>query len=118
MLIQGDDLQNIMHEMHRGGLFGKVAIGLDYFDATINRVAAWSIGLRACSKAILTALLTPDHLLEQAEQQGDLTARLALTDEFQNLPYNAVWDMLLSLIHIWTYRCWRARWPLCPTWCW
>ena len=83
-----------MHEMHRGGLFGKVAIGLDYFDATINRVAAWSIGLRACSKAILTALLTPDHLLEQAEQQGDLTARLALTDEFQNLPYNAVWDML------------------------
>lgn len=94
VLIQGDDLQNIMHEMHRGGLFGKVAIGLDYFDATINRVAAWSIGLRACSKAILTALLTPDHLLEQAEQQGDLTARLALTDEFQNLPYNAVWDML------------------------
>lgn len=70
VLIQGDDLQNIMHEMHRGGLFGKVAIGLDYFDATINRVAAWSIGLRACSKAILTALLTPDHLLEQAEQQG------------------------------------------------
>lgn len=59
VLIQGDDLQNIMHEMHRGGLFGKVAIGLDYFDATINRVAAWSIGLRACSKAILTALLTP-----------------------------------------------------------
>lgn len=93
-LIQGDDLYSLMIEMKRGGLFGKLAMGLDYFDASINRVAAWVIGLRAASKAILSALLEPTHLLEKAEETGDFTTRLALIDEFKNLPVNAVWDML------------------------
>lgn len=106
VLLQCDDLTAVMQEMKRGDLFGKVGIGLDYFDATINRVAAWSIGLRAASKAILTALLTPDHLLQQAEQTGDLTARLALTDECKNLPYNAVWEMF----------CLRRGVPAGPEW--
>ena len=94
VLIQGDDLTNLMLEMKRGGFFNKIGMGLDYFDASINRVAAWVIGLRAAGKAILTALLEPSHLLETAEENGDFTSRLALMEEFKNLPINAVWDML------------------------
>ena len=94
VLIQSDDLTNLMIEMKRGGFFGKISMGLDYFDASINRVAAWVIGLRAAGKAILTALLEPSHLLEEAEAKGDYTTRLALMDEFKNLPINAVWEML------------------------
>ena len=94
VLIQGDDLSALMQEMKRGGFFHQVGMGLDYFDASINRVAAWVIGLRAAGKAMLTALLEPSALLEQAEADGDFTARLALTEEFKNLPANAVWEYL------------------------
>lgn len=94
VLIQGDDLTNLMLELKRGGLFHKIGMGLDYFDASINRVAAWVIGLRAAGKAILTALLEPSNLLEDAEEKGDFTSRLALMEEFKNLPINAVWEML------------------------
>ena len=94
VLIQGDELENLMHEMQRGGLYNKVGIGLDYFDATINRVAAWGIGLRAAGKAILTSLLEPTALIQEAERREDFTSRLALLDECRNLPVNAVWDML------------------------
>ena len=94
VLIQGDDLTGLMQELKRAGLFGKIAIGLDYFDASINRVAAWVIGLRAAGKAMLTALLEPSDLLEKAEAEGDFTSRLALLEEFKNLPVNAVWDYL------------------------
>lgn len=94
VLIQGDDLSAIMSEIKRANLFSRVAMGLDYFDASINRVAAWVIGLRAAGKALLSALLEPSQLLEDAEANGDFTTRLALTDECKNLPVNAVWDML------------------------
>lgn len=94
VLIQGDDLSNLMFEMKRGNLFDKVGMGLDYFDASINRVAAWTIGLRAFGKALLGALLEPSQMLFDAEAQEDFTTRLALIDEFKNLPINAVWDML------------------------
>lgn len=84
-----------MQEMRRGKLYGRVPMGLDYFDASINRVAAWVIGLRAAAKAILCSLLEPFHLIDKAELEGDFTARLALMDEFKNLPANAVWNYLL-----------------------
>jgi L-rhamnose isomerase len=93
-LIQGDDLTNLMLEMKRGAFFGKIGMGLDYFDASINRLAAWTIGLRAAGKAMLTSLLEPSDLLEVAEAEGDFTSRLALMEEFKNLPINAVWDIL------------------------
>jgi len=106
VLIQSDELTMLMQELKRGNLFGKIAIGLDYFDATINRVAAWTIGLRAAGKAILTALLEPTHLIEDAEAAGDYTARLALSEEFKNLPVNAVWD----------YVCLNQNVPLGTEW--
>lgn len=94
VVIQSDDLSQLMQELKRGGFFNKINIGLDYFDASINRVAAWAIGLRAAGKAMLSALLEPTDLLEKAEATGDYTLRLALLEEFKNLPVNAVWDYL------------------------
>ena len=96
VLIQSGELTALMQEVIRGKLLesGKVFMGLDYFDASINRVAAWTIGLRAAGKALLTALLEPWDMLKKAEEDEDFTTRLALTDEFNNLPVNAVWDHL------------------------
>ena len=86
-LIQDDGLLNLMLELKRADLFDKnVGIGLDYFDATINRVTAWTIGLRACGKAMLTALLEPTELLRGVEYSGNLGKALALRDEMHNLP--------------------------------
>ncbi len=65
---------------------------LDYFDASINRVAAWVIGARATLKAILLALLEPSEMLKKEEAAGNHTARLALMEEIRDLPYGAVWD--------------------------
>lgn len=94
-LIQDDGLRAVLQEIKRQGWFnGKVNLGLDYFDATINRVSAWIIGLRAVGKALLETLLEPTDLLLEAESRANNTLRLALMDEFNNLPYNAVWDYL------------------------
>ncbi len=94
VLLQGDDLSALMDEVTRNRFFdsGKLFMGLDYFDGSVNRVAAWVIGLRAAGKALLTALCEPFALLDAAELSGDFTTRLALNDEFKNLPSNAVWD--------------------------
>jgi L-rhamnose isomerase len=75
-----------------GGYLGRVRIALDYFDATINRVAAWVIGTRNLLRALLIALLEPSKLLRDAEASGDYTSRLALQEEFKLLPAGAVWD--------------------------
>jgi L-rhamnose isomerase len=75
-----------------GGSLGRVRIGLDYFDAGINRVAAWVIGTRNMSKALLLALLAPIGKLKQAELEGDYTTRLALMEDAKLLPAGAVWD--------------------------
>jgi L-rhamnose isomerase len=87
-----DELQNIMLEIARGGYEDRVAIALDYFDASINRVAAWVIGVRNAQKALLKALLEPTAAIREAEREGDYTARLALIEEAKTLPFSAVWD--------------------------
>lgn len=88
----GDELHAIAQEIVRGDYLGRVRIGLDFFDASINRVAAWVIGTRATLKALLAALLEPTDLLRSAEMMGDRTSRLALMEEFKALPFGAVWD--------------------------
>jgi L-rhamnose isomerase len=75
-----------------GGYADRVRIGLDYFDASINRVAAWVIGTRNMRRALLAALLTPIEELRVAELAGDYTSRLALMEEAKTLPAGAVWD--------------------------
>ncbi len=88
----GDDLLAIAQELVRGGFLGRVRIGLDYFDASINRVAAWTIGARNMLKALAKALLEPIARLRRAEAEGDYTTRLALQEEARTLPAGAVWD--------------------------
>lgn len=87
-----EELIAIAQETVRGGYLNRVHFGLDFFDASINRIAAWVIGARALLKAILMALLEPLPLLREAEQQADYTRRLALQEEFRGLPSAAVWD--------------------------
>ena len=74
----------------------QVAIALDFFDASINRIAAWVIGTRAMRKALLRALLEPAGLLKKAEAGQDGTARLALFEELKSMPWSAVWDQYCS----------------------
>lgn len=87
-----DELQAITQEIVRGGFLDRVHIGLDFFDASINRLAAWVIGTRCLLKALLMALLEPIDTLRQYEREGDLTGRLALLEELKTQPYGAVWD--------------------------
>lgn len=87
-----DDLQAIMQEVVRGGFLERVHIGLDFFDASINRVAAWVIGARNALRGLLMALLEPTATLREYERGGDYTARLALQEEIKGLPFGAVWD--------------------------
>jgi len=87
-----DDLQAIMQEIVRGGFTQRVHIGLDFFDASINRVAAWVIGTRNALRALLMALLEPAARLRQYEDDKNYTARLALLEEAKGLPFGAVWD--------------------------
>lgn len=87
-----DELQAIAQEIVRGDYLSRVHIGLDFFDASINRIAAWVIGTRNTIKAVLCALLEPHERLEQAERSGDFTARLALMEELKSMPFGAVWD--------------------------
>ena len=67
-------------------------IGLDYFDASINRVAAWVIGMRNMLKALLRALLEPYARLQAFEREGDYSSRLAYLEELKAMPWQAVWD--------------------------
>ncbi len=87
-----DDLQAIMQEIVRGGYLERVHIGLDFFDASINRVAAWTIGARNTLRALLMALLEPHNTLDELEQSGDFTRRLALLEALKSMPFGAVWD--------------------------
>lgn len=92
VVIFSDELLAIAQEIVRGEYLERVRIGLDYFDASINRIAAWVIGMRAMLKALLVALLDPVHMLRKIEQEGDFTSRLAWQEHSKNLPYNAVFD--------------------------
>ena len=87
-----DELQAIANEIARNQAFERVHIGLDYFDASINRVAAWTIGARNTLKTLLIALLEPRERLRQYEMEGDYTSRLALQEEMKFMPAGAVWD--------------------------
>jgi L-rhamnose isomerase len=87
-----DELQAIANELIRGQFLPRTHIGLDFFDASINRIAAWVIGARSMLKALLIALLEPTAKLQQFEQAGDHTSRLALMEEIKTLPHGAVWD--------------------------
>ncbi len=100
VVILNDDLRAIAEEIVRGDYLGRVHIGLDFFDASINRVAAWVIGSRCVLKALLLALLEPIQTLRDMETSGDYTGRLALLEELKTLPFGAVWDYYCLLQNV------------------
>jgi len=104
--IYSDDLRDVCREIIRNNYLGKVKMALDYFDASINRIAAWVIGTNSLRKGFLEALLEPVSLLKDAEKAGKNHERLALMEEFKTLPFSAVWDML----------CLKEKKPLGVTW--
>jgi L-rhamnose isomerase len=92
VVILNEELFAIAQELVRSGKLDKVHIGLDFFDASINRVAAWVIGTRNMIKALLYAMLEPTKDLMDAEIKMDFTKRLAMMEELKTLPFGAVWD--------------------------
>lgn len=91
--IMNDDTLDLCKEIVRCGALGRVHIGLDYFDASINRIGAYVIGSRATQKCLLQALLEPLDTLRRYEAEDKGFERLALLEECKSLPWNAVWDM-------------------------
>ena len=92
VVVLGDDLEAIAQELVRGDFLPRTHIGLDFFDASINRVAAWVIGTRNTLKALLKAMVEPTARLRECEAKADYTGRLALQEEVKGLPWGAVWD--------------------------
>ena len=92
VVILDDELMAIAHEIIRCRAAERIHIGLDFFDASINRVAAWVIGSRNTQKALLFALLENTQELTEAEQHFCYTDRLALLEELKTLPFGAVWN--------------------------
>jgi L-rhamnose isomerase len=92
VVIYNEDLVAIAQEIVRHQAVNRVHIGLDYFDASINRIAAWTIGTRSILKALLFALLEPIDQLRAYEAAGDFTQRLAMFEGLKSMPWSAVWD--------------------------
>lgn len=100
VVIFDDELRAIAQEIIRGDFVNRVHIGLDFFDATINRVAAWVIGTRCMIKALCYALVEPTTMLKKAEAKGDYTTRLAMLEELKTMPFGAVWDYYCSTMGV------------------
>ncbi len=103
-----DALQSISSALVRDDLLSRTHIGLDFFDASINRIAAWTIGTRNTLKSLLIALLEP-AALKEAETSGDLTTRLALMEELKGMPWGAVWDQYCEKQGVPTGAAWLAE---------
>jgi L-rhamnose isomerase len=87
-----DELQAVTQEIVRNNALDRIHIGLDYFDASINRVAAWVIGSRNTLQALLIALLEPYEMMKNLEIEGDFTSRLVLQEELKSMPFGTIWD--------------------------
>jgi L-rhamnose isomerase len=106
VVILDDPLMAIAQELVRGDYLGRTHIGLDFFDASINRVAAWTIGARNMLRALCIAMLDPIDRLKKLELAGDYTSRLALMEEAKTMPFAAVWD----------YYCLKSGAPVGEEW--
>ncbi len=92
VVLLDDETKEICKEIVRcGGLDGRVKIALDYFDASINRVAAWTVGVRNVQKALLMALLTPHETLKTLQDEGDFTTLMVMQEELKTLPFGEIW---------------------------
>ena len=87
-----DETKEIAKEIVRNNAMDRVLVGLDFFDASINRVAAWTVGMRNMQKAMLYALLQPYEMLKEAQDQGDFTQIMVINEELKTYPFNDIWD--------------------------
>jgi L-rhamnose isomerase len=106
VVIWDDELQNVINQVVHNGFERRIRIGLDYFDASINRVMAWVIGMRNVRKALLKAYLDPTAASRSAERNGDFSARLALLEETKSLPFSSIWN----------YYCMKQNVPVGQSW--
>ncbi len=106
VVILNDEMRGLAEEIVRGGVLDRVHVGLDFFDASINRIGAWVVGARAALKGFLIALLEPVSKLRELEEAGDNFGRLALMEELKTMPFGAVWD----------YYCLKAEVPVRESW--
>lgn len=100
VIVLNDELKNIAEELVRNDFVDRTHIGLDFFDASINRIAAWVIGMRNMQKALLLALLEPTAMLKDYEVNFDFTSRLAILEEVKTLPAGAVWDYFCEINNV------------------
>lgn len=106
VVILDDELKEIAKEIVRNNALDKVIIGLDFFDASINRIAAWTIGTRNMIKALLAAMLIPHETLRELQDEGNFTERLALMEEFKTYPMGDIWN----------YYCENSNVPVAEDW--
>ncbi len=106
VVLMDDPTRAIAEELVRGDYLARTHVGLDFFDASINRIAAWVIGTRNAQKCLLAALLEPTKRLRTLEADGDFTSRIALLEECKTLPLGAVWNEY----------CLRRDAPVGPAW--
>ncbi|MFS0763523.1 MULTISPECIES: L-rhamnose isomerase [Peribacillus] len=109
VVILDDELREIALEIVRNDALNQVIIGLDFFDASINRVAAWTIGTRNMIKALLYALLVPNDHLKELQEKGDFTERLALMEEFKTYPFGAIWDYYCEKMNVPVKESWLTQ---------
>ena len=100
VILLNDDILQMAQELVFGDLLARTQIGLDFFDATISRTAAWVIGTRNMQKALMRALLLPQARLKAAEDALDFTTRLVLSEELKDLPFAAVWDEFCARLDV------------------
>lgn len=106
VVLFNDDLRAVFLELARGNAYDKVSIALDYFDASVNRIAAYVVGIRATRKAILYSFLDPTAALKELEAEGKLAQKLALMEELKTLPFGDVWDELCAQSSVPVGRSW------------
>ena len=106
VIVFDDELKEIAKEIVREDALDRVIIGLDFFDASINRIAAWTIGSRNLIKALLNAMLLPNAKLKQLQDEGNFTERLALMEEFKTYPMGDIWN----------YYCEKMNVPVAEKW--
>ncbi len=92
IVLQNDELISLCEEIVRSGRLKDIYLALDYFDASVNRIGAWVLGMRNSLKALMIAMLQPMNYLRELEEAGNNFKKLALLEEFKNLPYGTIWD--------------------------
>lgn len=109
VVLLNDDLRDIANEIVRCDALDRVLIGLDFFDASVNRIAAWVIGMRNMQRALLAALLTPHKKLARLQQEGKFYEMMALNEELKTYPLGAVWDHFCEINKVPVREAWLNR---------